>query len=116
LRRKLDHMGRERVLIAVYIHGPYGTLYVGVTSNLYQRVRQHREETFGGFTKTCGLKRLVWFETFEVMTTAIKREKSIKRYLRDWKINLIERDNPHWLDLSLDWAQPPVWKHGRTDE
>ena len=111
-------VGRERVLIAVYImtNAPYGTLYVGVMSNLYQRVAQHRAGTFDGFTEKHGLKRLVWFETFEFITTAIRREKAIKRYLRDWKINLIERDNPHWQDLSLDWDRPPVWKHGPTDE
>ncbi|WP_235562867.1 GIY-YIG nuclease family protein [Brevundimonas sp. Root1423] len=114
----LRRMGRERPLIAVYImtNGPYGTLYVGVTSDLYQRVHQHRAGTFPGFTREHGLKRLVWFETFEFMTSAIKREKAIKRYLRDWKINLIERDNPHWTDLSLDWNRPAVWKHGPTDE
>ena len=114
----LTTMSRERVLIAVYImtNGPYGTLYVGVTSNLYQRVNQHRDGTFDGFTKKYGLKRLVWFETFEFMTAAIKREKAIKRYLRDWKINLIERDNPHWDDLSLEWHRPPEWKHGPTEE
>ena len=94
----------------------YGTLYVGVTSNLYQRVHQHRAGTFEGFTKEHGLTRLVWFETFEFMTTAIRREKALKRYLRDWKINLIERDNPGWLDLSQDWDRPPVWKHGPTEE
>lgn len=110
-------MGRERVFIATYImtNAPYGTLYVGVTSNLYLRVQQHRDGTFEGFSKTYGLTRLVWFEPFEAMTAAIQREKSIKRYLRDWKINLIERDNRHWSDLSLDWDQPPVWRHGPTD-
>ncbi len=79
-------MSRERVLIATYImtNAPYGTLYVGMTSNLYQRVRQHRDGTFGGFTGKYGLKRLVWFETFEFVTSAIIREKAIKRYLRDW--------------------------------
>ncbi|WP_339913854.1 GIY-YIG nuclease family protein [uncultured Brevundimonas sp.] len=111
-------MGRERVLIAVYIltNGPYGTLYAGVTSNLYQRVQQHRDGTFPGFTSENGLKRLVWFEIFASMTDAIQREKSLKRYLRDWKINLIERNNPHWDDLSLQRDRPPVWKHGPTDE
>ena len=111
-------MGRERVLIAVYIltNAPYGTLYVGVTSNLYQRVQQHRDGTFAGFTSKNGLKRLVWFEIFASMTDAIQREKSLKRYLRVWKINLIERDNPHWDDLSLQWNRAPVWKHGPTDE
>ena len=94
-------MGRERVLIAVYImtNGPYGTLYVGVTSNLYQRVRQHREGTFGGFTSKYGLKRLVWYEQFDGIVEAIQREKSLKKYRRDWKINLIEEANPSWEDL-----------------
>jgi putative endonuclease len=91
----------DRALIAVYImtNRPYGTLYVGVTSNMYRRYWEHCEGLIPGFTKTHGLKLLVWFEPFELITDAIQREKSIKRYLRDWKINLIERDNPHWEDL-----------------
>jgi putative endonuclease len=111
-------MAMERVLIAAYImtNAPYGTLYVGVTSNLYLRVNQHRRGTFDGFSKAHGLTRLVWYETFESIVSAIKCEKRLKRYLRDWKINLIERDNPHWQDLSLDWDRSPVWKHGPTDE
>ena len=104
-------MTDERVFIATYIvtNAPQGTLYVGVTNNLYRRVYEHREGLIPGFTKTHGLKRLVWFENFELMTGAIQREKSLKRYLRDWKINLIERDNPHWLDLSSPWGSrtPP---------
>lgn len=105
-------MARERIFIAVYIlaNGAYGTLYIGVTSNLYQRVAQHRDGTFKGHAWKYGLTRLVHFEPFEDMHSAIQREKSLKRYLRDWKINLIERDNPHWLDLSADWDRPPVWK------
>ncbi len=111
-------MGRERVFIAAYImtNAAYGTLYVGVTSNLYGRVQQHRDGTFKGFTSEYGLTWLVWFELFELMTSAIRCEKRLKRYLRDWKINLIERDNPHWEDLSLAWDRPPVWKHGPSDE
>ena len=111
-------MGRERPLVAAYIvtNKPFGTLYTGVTSNLYQRVHQHRTGAFPGFTKEHGLKRLVWFEPFELMTSAIRREKTLKRYLRAWKINLIERENPDWDDLSLAWDRPPVWKHGPTDE
>lgn len=99
-------MADERVFIATYIvtNAPQGTLYTGVTNNLYRRVYEHREGLIPGFTRTHGLKRLVWFENFELMTDAIQREKSLKRYLRDWKINLIERDNPHWLDLSSPWA------------
>ncbi|GAA0213043.1 putative endonuclease [Brevundimonas nasdae] len=108
----------ERPFIAVYIvtNKPYGTLYAGVTSDLYRRVRQHRDGTFDGFTKEHGLSQLVWFEPFEMMIAAIKREKAIKRYLRDWKINLIERDNPHWADLSLEWDRPAVWMHGPAKE
>ena len=111
-------MARERPFIAVYIltNEAYGTLYIGVTSDLYNRIRQHRAGTFDGHTKKYGLTRLVWFEPQETMVAAIKREKSLKRYMRDWKINLIERDNPGWLDLSLDWDRPPEWRHGPTDQ
>jgi putative endonuclease len=87
--------------IAVYIltNRKHGTLYVGVTSSLAQRLWKHREGLYPGFTKTYGLKRLVWYEAHESMIAAIQREKSLKKYKRDWKINLIERDNPHWDDL-----------------
>jgi putative endonuclease len=111
-------MERERPFIAAYImtNRPYGILYVGVTSNLYQRVQQHRDGAFPGFTKTHGLKRLVWFEPFEAITDAIRREKLIKHYVRDWKINLIERDNRHWEDLSPPWFAPPVWRHDPSSD
>lgn len=69
-------MGQEREFIAVYLmtNSPRGTLYVGVTNNLYRRVYEHREGLLPGFTKAHGLKRLVWFEPFEFMTNAIQRE------------------------------------------
>ncbi|HTX48852.1 MAG TPA: GIY-YIG nuclease family protein [Caulobacteraceae bacterium] len=76
-----------------------GTLYIGVTSDLLNRVAQHRAGSTEGFTKRYGLKRLVWFEAWESISEAIHREKALKKYRRDWKINLIERDNPHWGDL-----------------
>ncbi|MEG3181238.1 GIY-YIG nuclease family protein [Sphingomonas sp. LT1P40] len=79
-----------------------GTLYVGVTSNLIGRLLQHRDETFGGFTKKWGIKRLVYYEVAETMEAAIRREKQLKRYRRDWKRNLIERENPAWNDLALE--------------
>jgi putative endonuclease len=93
-------VGAEAV-IAVYMmtNKRYGTLYTGVTSALVQRVSQHREGATPGFTKTHGLKRLVWFERHDDMLWAIHREKLLKKYPRQWKINLIERDNPHWDDL-----------------
>jgi putative endonuclease len=87
--------------IAVYMMASrrHGTLYVGVTSDLISRVAQHRDGTFEGFTKRYGIKRLVWFERHDAINLAIQREKSLKRYKRDWKINLIERENPDWNDL-----------------
>ena len=98
--------------IAVYMMAdrPRGTIYIGVTSSFLSRVVQHREETRPGFTKRYGLKRLVWFEHFDLMTNAIQREKSLKRWPRQWKINLIERDNPTWDDLYsqiAEWTPVP---------
>jgi putative endonuclease len=86
---------------AVYIVASrrHGTLYVGVTSDLLNRIAQHREGMIEGFTKRYGVRRLVWFEQHDGIVAAIQREKSIKKYRREWKINLIERDNPHWDDL-----------------
>ena len=78
---------------------PYGTLYVGVTNGLLQRVGDHRDGAGSRFTARYGVDRLVYFETFSTIDDAIQREKSLKRYRRQWKINLIERDNPDWLDL-----------------
>ena len=77
-----------------------GTLYVGVTSDLAARIVQHREDTFDGFTRRHGIKRLVYVEAVERMDAAIVREKQVKRYKRDWKRNLIERDNRWWDDLA----------------
>ena len=77
----------------------YGTLYIGVTRCLVGRVIQHRDELIEGFTKRYGVKRLVHYEIFQDVRDAIQREKSLKRWPRDWKINLIERDNPKWDDL-----------------
>lgn len=76
-----------------------GTLYVGVTSDLANRVAQHKEKVAEGFTKRYGVSRLVYYETFDAIDAAIAREKSLKRWRRAWKIALIERDNPDWRDL-----------------
>ena len=92
-------VGRD-AYIAVYMltNRMRGTLYIGVTSQLSRRMWEHREGLNRGFTKTYGLKRLVWYEPFEDMSNAIQRERSLKRWPRQWKINLIERENPHWDD------------------
>ncbi|MCP5241075.1 MAG: GIY-YIG nuclease family protein [Zoogloeaceae bacterium] len=76
-----------------------GTLYVGVTSNLAQRIWQHKEGVAEGFTKEHGVKTLVWYEVHESMESAIAREKAIKEWRREWKLSLIEKQNPEWRDL-----------------
>lgn len=76
-----------------------GTLYVGVTSDLIRRVHEHRTGILDGFTKRYGVKRLVFFEVHEAILTAIQREKTIKHWPRQWKINLIESGNPEWIGL-----------------
>ena len=76
-----------------------GTLYIGVTSGLIRRIEQHRAGEASAFTRNYKVHTLVWYEEFARAREAIQREKSLKRYLRDWKINLIERTNPHWADL-----------------
>ncbi|OYW45319.1 MAG: endonuclease [Sphingomonadales bacterium 32-68-7] len=85
-----------------------GAIYTGVTSNLIQRVHQHREGAFPGFTSKYGVKRLVWFEQHATMEHAIVREKRIKKWLRVWKLELIERDNLGWRDLAEDYGFPPL--------
>ncbi len=79
-----------------------GTLYVGVTSNLVQRVWQHKNNLVEGFTKKYGVHTLVWFEPHETMESAITREKTIKGWHRAWKLALIESANAAWRDLYSD--------------
>jgi putative endonuclease len=78
---------------------PRGTLYVGITNGLITRVEQHRAGIGSAFTRRYRIHMLVWYEEFADVREAIQREKTIKHYLRTWKINLIERTNPHWADL-----------------
>ena len=89
------------VFIAVYMmaNRRHGALYTGVTSRLPSRVHEHREALIEGFTKAYAVRRLVWYEPHESMRSAIQREKSLKKCPREWKINLIERENPEWRDL-----------------
>lgn len=78
---------------------PQGTLYIGVTSALKQRVWQHKAHAVKGFTDRYGVCRLVWYEAHETMRDAIVREKALKAWQRAWKIKLIESTNPGWRDL-----------------
>jgi len=79
-----------------------GTLYVGVTSNLAQRVWQHRNRLVAGFTCNNNVHRLVWYEQHLTKDVAITREKTLKRWNRAWKLRLIENGNPYWRDLYED--------------
>ena len=76
-----------------------GTLYIGVTSNLVQRIWQHKHDVMGGFSQRYGVKTLVYYETHDTAESAIAREKQIKKWRRDWKLELIEKSNPEWNDL-----------------
>jgi putative endonuclease len=79
------------------------TLYTGVRGELQQRVLQHKNKLFGGFTAKYNLTKLVWFETFDDISQAIEAEKKIKAWRRSKKVNLIEAQNPEWEDLAENW-------------
>lgn len=85
-----------------------GTLYLGVTSDLFTRVVLHREGKEQGFAQRYGCRTLVWFERHAYMRDAIDRETQLKRWHRKWKIALIEKDNPQWLDLYPKLFEPPA--------
>ncbi|MEC3912637.1 GIY-YIG nuclease family protein [Sphingobium sp. CR2-8] len=94
---------------------PYGTLYIGVTSNLLGRLIQHRTDTIPGFTRRYSVHRLVRYEPCDTMEQAIPREKQLKRWHRQWKINLIESENPQWVDLAVNLGLPPLDPRARHD-
>jgi putative endonuclease len=89
---------------AVYIltNKPSGTLYIGVTSNLVQRIWQHKNNLVSGFTQKYHLHKLVYYELLESMEAAIQYEKQLKKWNRNWKLELIEKKNREWRDLFLD--------------
>ncbi|HEY3797210.1 MAG TPA: GIY-YIG nuclease family protein [Caulobacteraceae bacterium] len=99
----------QEAWIAVYIvaSARNGTLYVGVTSALPNRIQQHKLGTLDGFTRKYGCKTLVWYENHATMPEAIAREKQIKRWRRAWKLALVERENVEWRDLSDGWFDVP---------
>jgi putative endonuclease len=101
---------REERQPCVYIlaNRHYGAIYIGVTSNLLQRLVQHREGMFPGLTTRYKVHRLVHFEMFGEMEPAILREKQLKRWHRQWKINLINAENPEWRDLAVGLGLPPL--------
>jgi len=89
----------KRFLVYLLATRKDGPLYVGVTSDLPGRIAQHKAKVVHGFTERFNVDRLVWFEAHQNAEAAITREKQIKRWRRDWKVALIETDNPEWRDL-----------------
>ena len=79
-----------------------GTLYIGVTNNLLRRISEHKNDSVDGFTKKYKIHKLVYYEEINDVKVAIQREKQVKKWERQWKINLIEKNNPEWKDLYYD--------------
>ena len=106
-------MATHRTFIATYMmaNSRNGAIYTGMTANLTARVWKHRTGVFDGFSTRYGCTRLVWYQPFAWVTSAIRREKQIKEWKRDWKLALIEETNPGWLDLAADWypENDPDW-------
>ena len=97
-RRVSRHV--KQPVVYILASKPYGTLYIGVTSNLSSRIDAHRLDVVEGFTTKYGVHRLVYFELHDSMYYAIQREKQLKKWNRAWKLELIEKANPLWADLS----------------
>ena len=111
-----DKIMKKQAFVYILASKKNGTLYTGVTSNLYKRMYEHKNKTFSkGFTVKYFIDRLVWFLAGEDITSAIELEKKIKNRNREWKIALIEKDNPEWKDLSLEFMGPATSRRV-TDE
>jgi putative endonuclease len=89
----------KQYFVYILANRKHGTLYIGVTSNLIQRTYQHKSKIVRGFTKRYNIHKLVYFEIFDDPISAITREKRLKKWDREWKLQLIERENPSWVDL-----------------
>lgn len=100
-------MGKRCCYVYILASKIGGTLYIGVPNDLIRRVAEHKLQLVESFTKEYGVVKLVYFEQFDDPENAIKREKRLKKWKRDWKIALIEKDNPDWNDLYPETAGPP---------
>jgi len=100
-------MARDRnYWVYIVANGLGGTLYIGVTNDLIRRVHEHKNKVAEGFTKKYDVDRLLYFEAFDDIENAIRREKRLKKWNRAWKIRLIEETNPNWTDLYPSIARP----------
>ena len=91
---------RSQYYIYILASRKHGTLYIGITSDIIRRVHEHKLKLVPGFSAKYGVDKLVYFEIFDDPTSAITREKQLKKWRRDWKIELIESKNPGWIDLA----------------
>jgi putative endonuclease len=92
----------KQLYVYILASRKHGTIYIGMTNDLIRRVYEHKEKLVPGFTKDYGVDKLVYYETYDDPESAITREKRLKRWKRDWKIELIEGSNPNWDDLYLE--------------
>jgi putative endonuclease len=90
----------RQYFVYILASGKHGTLYIGVTSDLIRRAHQHMLKVVRGFTKRYDIHKLTYFEIFDDPLSAITREKQLKKWRREWKIQLIEKENPGWVDLA----------------
>lgn len=97
-----------QAFVYILASAKHGTLYIGVTSDLMARLYQHREGVTPGFASRHGVSKLVYFEEAATIGDAIAREKQLKKWQREWKINLIERANPEWIDLAPAYGFGPA--------
>jgi putative endonuclease len=92
----------RQLFVYILASGKHGTLYTGVTNDLARRVHEHKAKQVPGFTAKYGVNKLVYYEVFDDPTSAITREKQIKKWHREWKIRTIEHGNPNWDDLATN--------------
>jgi len=97
-------MSREhKYYTCILTHEKHDIFYVGVTNNIQRRIAEHKVATYGTHVGRYNIKKLVYFEEHQWIQEAIKREKTIKKWKQQWKINIITEMNPNWIDLSDDW-------------
>lgn len=94
---------QHQYYVYILTNKKHGTLYIGMTNNLKRRIYEHKNKLVEGFTQKYNLDKVVFMESFLYVQDAILREKRMKKWKRQWKINLIEEDNPEWMDLAIDW-------------
>lgn len=96
-------MKQHRYFVYIMSNRKDGVLYIGVTSNLERRIVEHKYRMIKGFSKRYNLGKLIYFEETQDVHAALQREKNLKHYIRQWKVDLIESVNPEWKDLAAEW-------------